>query len=149
RMSGKTIAVSLAPGNYRESERRDQPSPTTMPNVGARRVLQHIRNLVAAQQDDCASDRDLLERFSKRRDEGAFAALVRRHGPMVLGLCRRILHNEHDAEDAFQATFILLGQKAASLHPHKSLCGWLHCVAYRVAQKAKIAAARRHKHEKR
>jgi len=92
-------------------------------------------------------DHDLLQGFIKRRDEAAFATLVRRHSPMVLSLCRRILRNEHDAEDALQATFLVLSQKAASLRPQESLGGWLYSVAYRVAQKARVAAARRHMHE--
>jgi RNA polymerase sigma factor (sigma-70 family) len=88
-----------------------------------------------------------LDRFVTRSDEAAFTALVRRHGPMVLRLCLRVLQNEPDAEDAFQATFLALGRKAASLRPAESLGGWLYSVAYRIAQKARVAAGRRRKHE--
>ena len=110
-------------------------------------VLRCIRKVAAAQCALNLPDGDLLQGFIKRRDEAAFATLVRRHGPMVLSLCRRILGNEHDAEDALQATFLVLSRKAASLRPQESLGGWLYSVAYRVAQKARVAAARRHKHE--
>jgi RNA polymerase sigma factor (sigma-70 family) len=117
--------------------------PNSQPNV----VLRYLRTVSAA---ECAlelADQELLERFTSRRDEAAFAALVRRHGPMVFRLCRRILHNEHDAEDAFQATFLALSRKAGLLRPRASLGGWLHDVAYRIAQKARIASARRARHE--
>jgi RNA polymerase sigma factor (sigma-70 family) len=93
------------------------------------------------------ADRELLDRFVTDRDEMAYAVLVRRHGPMVLGLCLRVLHNEQDAEDAFQATFLVLSQKAVSLLPQESLGGWLHKVAYRISQKVRIDNARRHKRE--
>jgi RNA polymerase sigma factor (sigma-70 family) len=110
-------------------------------------VLRLIRKVVATETTQKLPDWELVQRFAARADETAFAVLVRRHGPMVLHLCRRILGNEEDAEDAFQATFLVLCRKAASLRPQESLGGWLHSVAYRMAQKARVAAARRRKHE--
>jgi DNA-directed RNA polymerase specialized sigma24 family protein len=76
-------------------------------------ILEHFRKLLAAKDAAGASDRELLHRFTTRRDEAAFAALVQRHGPMVLGVCQRILQHWPDAEDAFQATFLALAHKAA------------------------------------
>ena len=96
------------------------------------------------------TDRQLVERFAARRDpyaEVAFAALVRRHGAMVLRVCRNILRDHHDAQDAFQATFLILARKAGSLWVGDSLGPWLHGVACRVASTVKAAAARRRAHE--
>ncbi len=96
------------------------------------------------------TDRQLVERFAARRDpiaEVAFAALVRRHGPMVLRVCRSVLRDHHDAQDAFQATFLILARKAESLWVQDSLGPWLHGVACRVASTSKAAAARRRAHE--
>ncbi|HWE40544.1 MAG TPA: sigma-70 family RNA polymerase sigma factor [Isosphaeraceae bacterium] len=88
------------------------------------------------------ADGQLLDRFVARRDEAAFAALVGRHGPMVLGVCRGILRDGHDAEDAFQAVFLALARKAGSIRG-RSVGAWLYRVAYRVARRANVAAARR------
>lgn len=89
------------------------------------------------------TDARLLERFAADRDEAAFAALVERHGPMVLAVCRGVVRCPHDAEDAFQATFLVLPRKAATLRPGGSVGGWLHRVAGRVATRANRSRARR------
>src|SRR6516225_3046064 len=99
-------------------------------------LLRYIRKLVDADPSGDGIDRELLQRFAIGREEPAFEALVQRHGPMVLGVCRRVLHNSHDAEDAFQATFLVLMRKAGSLDQRGSLAGWLYTVAYRLALKA-------------
>jgi RNA polymerase sigma factor (sigma-70 family) len=89
------------------------------------------------------TDRELLERYARRRDEQAFATLVERHGPVVRGVCRRVLGDGPDAEDAFQATFVVLARKAGSAGWRESVGPWLHAVASRVARKARAEAARR------
>jgi len=90
-----------------------------------------------------AGDAELLEQFVSGRDERAFEGLVRRHGPMVFAVCRRVLRHTQDAEDAFQATFIVLAHKAATVFPRGNLAGWLHGVAFKTALKARYRAARR------
>jgi RNA polymerase sigma-70 factor (ECF subfamily) len=97
---------------------------------------------------DYVSDATLLERFVTCREEAAFAVLVERHGPQVLGACRRILRDEHDAEDAFQATFLLLARKAGVLPWRESVGGWLCAVARRLSLIARAGAARRCLHER-
>ena len=106
-------------------------------------VLRWIRQLAAAGEPGGQTDARLLERFAGRRDEAAFALLVERHGPMVLGVCRRLLGQEQDAEDAFQATFLVLARKAGSIGKGESVGSWLYGVALRVGRKARAAAARR------
>jgi RNA polymerase sigma factor (sigma-70 family) len=95
------------------------------------------------------TDRLLLERFLSRQDEAAFTTLVRRYGPMVLSVCRRVLDHVQDAEDAFQATFLVLVRKAWSIGNPELLGGWLYGVAYRVARKARARAASRREQERR
>ncbi len=95
------------------------------------------------------SDSELLDRFVQRRDEAAFAALVERHGAMVLRVCRQVLADEHDAQDASQATLLVLARRADAIHGRESVASWLHGVALRVAAKARVAAARRRAHERR
>src|SRR5262249_8293110 len=89
------------------------------------------------------TDGDLLERFVTGDDEATFEALLRRHGPMVLGVCRRVLRNEADAEDAFQATFLVLVRKAASIRPRGMVGNWLHGVAHTTALKARAMRSTR------
>jgi RNA polymerase sigma factor (sigma-70 family) len=112
-------------------------------------LLQHIHKLAGGARNAHWSDRQLLDKFVSGRDESAFSALISRHGPMVLRVCRRVLHNEQDAEDAFQATFLVLARNSASIRQREALVGWLHGVAYRTAMKARRSAARRRKHEAR
>src|SRR5437899_565537 len=97
-------------------------------------VLRHIRKLAGAGN---ATDRQLLHRFATRHEEAAFEMLVERHGPAILGVCRRVLRHEHDAEDVFQATFLTLARKASSIRKPESLGCWLYGVASRLAFKVK------------
>jgi RNA polymerase sigma factor (sigma-70 family) len=110
-------------------------------------LLWHIRKLAAARCSLQQTDHELLDDFSARRDQTAFAALVSRHGPMVLRVCRRVLNHEQDAEDAFQATFLVLARNSGSIRKRAALAEWLHGVAYRTAMNAKRSAARRRNHE--
>ncbi len=93
-------------------------------------------------------DGQLLERFLSRGDEAAFAALVERHGPMVMGTCRAVLRDPEDAEDAFQATFLVLVCKARSIRGRDALGGWLHQVAHRIAIQAGAESARKRRRER-
>jgi RNA polymerase sigma factor (sigma-70 family) len=107
-------------------------------------LLQHVRQLAA---DDAAADAELVRMFLARRDEAAFATLVRRHGRMVLRVCRAVLRCLADAEDAFQATFLLLARQLSSIRNPAAVGSWLHGTAQRVALNARAAAARRRRHE--
>src|SRR5262249_4513638 len=89
------------------------------------------------------SDRQLLARFAASHDQVAFAALVDRHGGLVAGVCRRMLRDRPDAEDVFQATFLVLARKAGAIGNPDALAGWLHGVALRLARKARAQATRR------
>jgi RNA polymerase sigma factor (sigma-70 family) len=109
-------------------------------------AIRHLRRLTGMPVD--RADGELLERFIAQRDEAAFEALVQRHGRMVLGVCRSFLHNAADAEDAFQATFLVLVRCAASVRKRSSLSSWLYGVAYRTSLRVRSAAARQRSREK-
>jgi RNA polymerase sigma factor (sigma-70 family) len=106
-------------------------------------VLRVLRTLVDTNGEEQASDRELLHLFVDQRDEDAFAALVRRHGAMVLGVGLRVLRHQQDAEDLCQATFLLLAKKAATINWRDSVANWLYEVAYRLSLKARDASNRR------
>jgi RNA polymerase sigma factor (sigma-70 family) len=110
--------------------------------------MEHLRGSACPAAAE-PTDGELIERFVTRREEGAFAELVRRHGPMVLGVCRRVLDNAEDVEDAFQATFMILVRKAESIRKRDSAASWLYGVALRVARRARISIKRRQDRERR
>src|SRR5438128_6182713 len=112
------------------------------------RVVKHLHATALLADDAALGDAQLLERYLTRREEAAFAGLVRRHGPMVLGVCRRVLRNAHDAEDAFQATFLVLVRKAASIRPRGMVGNWLYGVAQNTARKANAMNQRRRTKER-
>src|SRR5438045_9253112 len=111
-------------------------------------TLGFLRRLATPAELSAQSDADLLACFAAERDESAFAALVRRHGARVLGVCRRVLGHEQDAEDAFQATFLVLARKADSVRWQESVGHWLHEAAFRISLKARASGARRRVREK-
>jgi RNA polymerase sigma factor (sigma-70 family) len=111
-------------------------------------ISKDLRTLFEAGAIGGFSDGELLERFLASRDGAAFEILLDRHGPMVWGVCRRILPDYHDAEDAFQATFLVLARRAASVSPRASVAAWLHGVAKRIAWKGKAISARRRSRER-
>ena len=119
-----------------------------MANKTLEAFLQHLRRTMLYHEDGGISDGALLECFIGQRDEAAFAALLRRHGPMVLGVCRRVLHNEADVEDCFQATFLVLVRKAASIRPRGMVGNWLYAVARNAALKAKAMRNQRQRKER-
>jgi RNA polymerase sigma factor (sigma-70 family) len=121
-----------------------------MANGQSRIASRHLNSLLGLGTLCSLTDGQLLERFMSCRGESAesaFAALVERHGPMVMGICRRVLSDPHDAEDAFQATFLVLVRRADSVRIDDSLGRWLHGVGYRVAIRSRALAARRRRRQ--
>ncbi len=111
-------------------------------------LIDCLRRSIGAGEKSDRTDGQLLEDYIRRRDEAAVADLVRRHGPMVWGVCRRLLRNHHDAEDAFQATFLVLVRKAESIKPREMVGNWLYGVAHQTALKARATEAKRQARER-
>src|SRR5262249_60694659 len=132
------------PGGNREvGPGRSPRRGAAMPAGQLQSAVHSLRHLALAREGGQVTDAELLERFIAHRDEGAFELLLRRHGPMVLGVCRRVLGNAADAEDAFQATFVVLVRKATSIIPRSRVGNWLHGVAHKTALKAKAMSRTR------
>jgi RNA polymerase sigma factor (sigma-70 family) len=119
-----------------------------MATIPADDVARHLRKLALLRDSAGMTDGQLLESYVRHRDEAGFAALMRRHGPMVWGVCQRVIGDHHDAEDAFQATFLVLVRKAASIVPREKVGNWLYGVAHQTARKARATAIRRHNRER-
>jgi DNA-directed RNA polymerase specialized sigma24 family protein len=113
-----------------------------------RKALNQLHQVIHPTGGDALTDSQLLARFLASRDEAAFAALVRRHSPMVLGVCRRILHHAQDAEDAFQAAFLVLARKASSLANRQALGSWLYRVSWRIALESRAINDKRRARER-
>src|ERR1700733_6384245 len=119
------VANRHPPGNSKEGTGRSRHRGNAMPASQLESAIHPLRTSVRKHEGGQVKDAELLERFIAHRDEGAFELLVRRHGPMVLGVCKRVLGNAADAEDAFQATFLVLVLKAAALTARDVLGDWL------------------------
>jgi RNA polymerase sigma factor (sigma-70 family) len=117
-----------------------------MKTASLERVTVQLRQLASRGAGQTQTDRQLVDRFLARGEEAAFAELVRRHGPMVLGVCRRILHHQQDAEDTFQAAFLILARKARTVRDAESVAGWLFQVAFRLALRARCRGNRHEEH---
>jgi RNA polymerase sigma factor (sigma-70 family) len=112
------------------------------------KLVNRLRQAVQADVVAGLRDAELLERFRSTREEAAFGALVERHGPLVFGVCRRVLQNAHDAEDAYQATFLVLARRASAIRKPASLASWLYGVGFRLAKKMKMHASKRQRRER-
>src|SRR5579885_1630779 len=132
---------SARPGNRRVEARRDR-RVGVVKNTGMHAVVRELGTLFHEGAVGMLSDGQLLDRFLDRRDALAFEAIVERYGPLVWGVCRRVLRDHHDAEDAFQATFLVLARKAASVLPREKLGNWLYGVAFQTAMKARTTRAK-------
>ena len=106
-------------------------------------LLDPLRRLITRQTGSSLTDAELLDNFVSRRDEASFEVLVWRHGAMVLAVCNRVLRDAYEAEDAFQATFLVLARKAGSIGRGEVVAAWLYQVAYRIALRLRAAAAKR------
>src|SRR5262245_35475752 len=104
-----------------------------MPGGQLTSAIRQLRRILGAPAGGDLNDRQLLELFAASADQDAFATLVQRHGALVWGVCRRVLENDADAEDAFQATFWVLARKAGAIQWHESVANWLYGVAFRTA----------------
>src|SRR5579875_504513 len=112
------------------------------------RLVRYIRTLAAAQADNPCTDQQLVEQFATQREQASFAALVRRHGLMVLGVCRRVLGHEQDAEDVFQAAFLILSRRAGAVR-QSDVGGFLYRVAYHLSVRARGQAVKRLRRDQR
>src|SRR6516165_7524644 len=122
-----------------------------MATILAKRLISHVRSELPRECDGHRSDDELLDGFLNGQGSDsteAFRALVVRHGPMIMGVCRHVLQQDQDAEDAFQATFLTLARKADTIRNQSVLAGWLHEVAYRIAIRARAHASRRRNQER-
>src|SRR5262245_54283138 len=119
-----------------------------MANGQLRTAFRQLSRMLSRPDPGNAPDRQLLQRFTALRDEEAFATLVQRHGPLVWGVCWRALRHAQDAEDCFQATFVVLARRAGSVRWHESVANWLYGVASRVAAEARAKRTRRHARER-
>lgn len=118
-----------------------------MPTNPMNEVFQHLRRAALPRNGEGLTDGQLLENYLSHRDEAALADIVRRHGTMVWGVCRRVLRDYHEAEDAFQTTFLVLVRKASSIASRELLANWLYGVAHQTALKARATAAKRRSRE--